>query len=587
MYKKEKGRHALRRLLRVIAGHRAAVLVTLLFAAISSLAAVFATLQLGIVIDSLDIPPPGFSSSNIAYPLLLEELVALAALYLVSALFLWFTTLMANRVAFRTARDLRGQAFDKLGKLPLAYFDGHAHGDLVSRFTGDLDNISDALAMGIVNLFSGAVVVVSSLVLMLRLHAGITLVILLVTPLCFLVAYVVARASQNSFTRQQAVVGELSGFVNEMVGSQKTVKALGYELRSAERFREINARLHKIGRQAQFASSLVNPSARVVDHISYLLVGVVGGFIAIGGGVSIGVISSFLIYSGQFSKPFNDISGIMSNLQTAFASLGRVLSVLDEAEESADAPDAEALTAPRGAVSFEHAAFSYDKTRPLIEDLNLRVEPGSLVAIVGPTGAGKTTIVNLLMRFYDLGSGEIRIDGHPAASLTRDSLRRGFGMVLQETWLFLGTVRDNIAYGKPDATDEEVVAAAKAAYAHSFIRQLERGYDTLIAEDGGNLSQGQRQLLTIARVMLTSPAMLILDEATSSIDTLTERRVQRAFLELMRGRTSFVIAHRLSTIVGADRILVLDKGRIVETGTHGGLLERNGFYAALYRSQFE
>lgn len=574
-------RGSLHRLLTVIAGHKPAVAFTLLFAALSSVAGVYATLLLGRSIDLIA------GSGDVDFPGLFRTLWVLGGMYLCSALFGWLVNLTANRVAYRTARDLRHRAFAKLGRLPLSFFDRHPHGDLISRFTVDLDSVSDALALGLVNLFSGAVVVVSALALMLSLSPAITLVILLVTPLCFLVAWLVARSSQQSFRRQQAVVGEMSGFVSEIVGNQKTVKAFGYEEKSAERFKEINGRLYTVGKNAQFASSLVNPSARFVDHISYLLVGVVGGFIAMGGGVSVGVVSSFLIYSGQFSKPFNEISGIMSNLQTAFASLDRIFAILDETEEQPDAPDAKALADIRGEVAFQDVSFSYSKDRPLIQDLNLRAEPGSLVAIVGPTGAGKTTIVNLLMRFYELDGGAIRVDDFPSTDLERDSLRRNFGMVLQETWLFSGTIKENIAYGKPDATDEEIIAAAKFAHAHSFIRQLPQGYDTPIGEDGGNLSQGQKQLLTIARVMLTNPAMLILDEATSSIDTLTEMRVQRAFFKMMQGRTSFVIAHRLSTIVSADLILVLDKGRIVETGTHFALLAKNGFYTSLYQSQFQ
>lgn len=571
----------LSRLMSAVSKYKLTALLSLLFSALGSAAGVMSTLQLGRAIDMAR------GAGSVDYPGLYRALALLAGLFLASALFGWLASVLANRTAYGTARVLRKQAFSKLGRLPLSFFDSHSHGDIVNRFTSDLDNVSDALAVGLVSLFSGAVVVVCSLIMMFLLNVTLTVVILLVTPLCLIAGWALARLSQRNFRRQQETAGELSGFVSEMVGNQKTVHALGYEKRALGRFYEINSRLHKAGLDAQVASALINPSARFVDHISYLLVGVVGGFMAVSGTVSVGAVSSFLIYSAQFSKPFNEVSGIIANLQTAFASAQRIFALLDEIEEAPDAPGAPALLDGPGEVVFDGVDFSYDPARPLIEKLSFKAPPGGIVAIVGPTGAGKTTIVNLLMRFYEPQGGQILVDGQRASDMSRDSLRRRFGMVLQDTWLLAGTIRENIAYGKPGASEDEVIAAAKRAHAHSFIKQLPKGYSTVISEDGGSLSQGQRQLLTIARVMLTDPRMLILDEATSSIDTLTERRVQKAFLDMMRGRTSFVIAHRLSTIQAADLILVLDKGKVMETGTHQSLLEAGGFYARLYHSQYE
>ncbi|MFV0401030.1 MAG: ABC transporter ATP-binding protein [Oscillospiraceae bacterium] len=568
-------------LFKALSGHIGEAAITLLFATIASLSAVFATLVIGWAIDCATGP------GNVDYVALLRNLILLGVLYLLSAVFTWLVAIFANRIAFGVSRDLRGQVFEKLGRLPLSFFDQNPHGDIISRFTNDLDSVSDALSLGLVSLFTGIVTVLSALALMLSLSWRITLVILLVTPLCFAAAWLVAHLSQTTFRKQQDVVGEMSAYVSEMVGNQKIVKAFGYEEESAKRFGIINQVLKKTGTNAQFASAMINPSTRFVDNLSSMLLGIVGGFTAIAGGVSVGVVSSFLIFSGQFSKPFNEFSGIMTNIQTALASLERIHGILSLPEETPDSPDAAELESPKGEVAFKDVDFSYSKDRELIKGLTLQAKPGNLIAIVGPTGAGKTTIVNLLMRFYEIDAGAITVDGGNITAVTRDSLRRSFGMVLQETWLFRGTIRENIAYGRPDATQEEIESAARFSHAHSFIKRMAKGYDTMLDEDGGNLSQGQKQLLTIARVMLTNPSMLILDEATSSIDTLTEIRVQRAFLKMMQGRTSFVIAHRLSTIVSADLILVLDKGKIVETGTHRQLLDKNGFYAELYRSQFE
>ena len=473
----------------------------------------------------------------------------------------WVTALLANLVANHTVRDLRTDLFGKLSRLPVSYFDTHSRGDMMSRFTNDIDAIADGLTQGIVQLVTGVITVLLTLIFMLTLNPAVTLVAVLVTPLCFLVGFVITRYGSRRFAEQSRTLGILNGYAEEMITGSRTVKAFGYEQRAAAKFDEINEELYRCGYRAQFASALVNPSTRFVNNVAYVLVGVFGVL----AGLTPGVIASFLTYTAQFSKPFNEITAITMQLQLAIASARRVFQVMDEPEQTPDAPGV--LDHPKGRIRFDHVE-------------------GSTIGFVGRSGSGKTTLVNLLMRFYELDRGSIRVDGQLISAIGRDDLRRHFGMVLQETWLFAGTVRDNIAYGRPDATDEEVEAAAKAAHVHSFIRRLPQGYQTMIAEDGGNLSQGQKQLLTIARAMLLDPPMLILDEATSSVDILTEQRIQRAFRRMMQGRTTFVIAHRLSTIRDADLILVLDKGNVVETGTHESLLAQKGFYYRLYNSQF-
>ena len=512
---------------------------------------------------------------------LVQLLLVIAVLYVAGSLLAWVTALLANLVANRTVRDLRVDLFGKLSRLPVGYFDTHSRGDLMSRFTNDIDAIADGLNQGIVQLVTGVITVVLTLLFMLTLDPWVTLVAVLVTPLCFVVGFAITRYGSRRFAEQSRTLGQLNGYAEEMITGSRTVKAFGYEDQAMEKFGSINDELYRCGYRAQFASALVNPSTRFVNNVAYVLVGVFGVL----SGLTPGVISSFLTYTAQFSKPFNEITAITMQLQLAVASARRIFQVIDEAEQSSDS-DKPALAHPAGYIRFEGVDFSYTPDRPLIRDFCLNVEPGMTVAIVGPTGAGKTTLVNLLMRFYEIDNGAIEIDGQSIYAVTRDSLRRQFGMVLQETWLFAGTVRDNIAYGRPDATDEQVEAAAKAAHAHSFIRRLPQGYQSQIAEDGGNLSQGQKQLLTIARAMLLDPPMLILDEATSSVDIVTEQRIQKAFGRMMQGRTTFVIAHRLSTIRDADLILVLDKGNVVETGTHDSLLAQKGFYYRLYNSQF-
>lgn len=504
----------------------------------------------------------------------------------VTVVFQYLMSLCTNQITYKTIRNIRKDAFEKFNTVPLKYIDSHSHGDLMSRFVNDIELISNGLLQGLTQLFTGVVTILGTLAFMLSINMSITVVVVLVTPLSIFVAGIIARLSYSKFKEQSVVRGDLSGFVEEMVGNQKVVTAFSHEEKAEQAFEAINQRLYRCGVRAQFYSSLTNPSTRFVNAMVYAAVGITGAVSVIGGGLSVGQLSSFLSYANQYTKPFNEVTGVLTEIQTAFASARRVFALLDERPEPSDA-ELPALPPAEGAVCVEHADFSYQPDTRLIKDLNITAEPGQRIALVGPTGCGKTTIINLLMRFYDVNRGSIAVDGHPVKSVTRSSLRGQYGMVLQDTWLFSGTIRENIAYGRPDATDEEILEAARKAYADSFIRQLEKGYDTQIAEGGDNLSQGQRQLLCIARVMLTKPPMLILDEATSSIDTRTEVRIQNAFNDMMKGRTSFVVAHRLSTIRSADTILVMNQGRIIERGNHETLLAQNGFYTKLYNSQFE
>lgn len=524
--------------------------------------------------------------NNVDFNGILKIIVILMATIILGALFQWLISLCTNIVTQKTVKDLRTTAFNKINEVPLRYIDSNPHGDIINRVVNDIDLISDGLLQGFTQLFTGIVTIVGTLLFMLSINVSIALVVVLVTPLSLFVASFIAKKSHNSFRVQSATRGELSGYIEEILGNQKVVKAFSYEDEAEEKFKEINARLYESGVKSQFYSSLTNPSTRFVNGIVYAAVGVIGALLAIKGKLTIGDISCFLSYANQYTKPFNEISGVVTELQTAFASAKRVFNLLDELPETPEDKDAISLVKADGYLEINNVNFSYSENKKLIENLNLKVKPGNRIAIVGPTGCGKTTIINLLMRFYDVTSGEIKVDNTNITHLTREGLRRNFGMVLQDTWLYSGTVKENIAYGKVDATDEEIIEAAKAAHAHNFIMRLPNGYDTLINDDGSNISQGQKQLLCIARVMLTKPPMLILDEATSSIDTRTEIYIQKAFDKMMEGRTSFIVAHRLSTIKEADLILVMNAGKIIEQGKHEQLLAANGFYANLYNSQF-
>lgn len=540
----------------------------------------YAPILIGKGIDQIVAP------GKVAFDQLLPILGELIAVALLGALFQWLMTLCTNMVTYKTVRDLRVCVFNKLEEIPLSNIDSRSHGDIISRIINDIDSISDGLLQGFSQLFTGIITIVITLGYMLAINFKVGLVVVVITPLSLFVASFIAKHSFSMFRRQSAIKGQLSGCIEELVGNQKVVKAFCYEERAQKEFDRINHELYDAGVKAQFYSSLTNPCTRFVNSVVYAAVALVGALSCIGGGFTVGALSSFLTYANQYTKPFNEISGVVTELQTALASAKRVFAVMDEPAETPDEPDAAHPFRAEGRVEIDHVSFSYHKEHPLIQDFNLKVQPGQRIALVGPTGCGKTTMINLLMRFYDTDEGEIRVDGVPSQKIARDALRSLYGMVLQDTWMFKGSVRDNIAYGKPDATDEEVVAAAKAAFAHSFIMRLPQGYDTILSEDGGNISQGQKQLLCIARAMLTKPSILILDEATSSIDTRTEVKIQKAFAEMMKGHTSFVVAHRLSTIREADCILVMRDGKIIEQGTHTELLEKNGFYHELYYSQF-
>ena len=503
-----------------------------------------------------------------------------------TALAQWVMNACNNKITYNVIRDIRTEAFEKIEKLPLKYLDAHSYGEIVSRVIADVDQFADGLLMGFTQFFTGIVTIFGTLIFMLTISVRITVAVVVITPVSLFVASFIAKKTFSMFKLQSETRGEQTAFIEEMVGNQKVVQAFSHEDEALEKFDEINERLQKYSLRAIFFSSITNPSTRFVNSLVYATVGVVGAFTAIAGGIRVGQLSSLLSYANQYTKPFNEISGVITELQNALACAGRVIELIEEDAEVPDAEDAVDLEHANGKVELSHVYFSYVPEQKLIEDFNLSVKPGQRVAIVGPTGCGKTTLINLLMRFYDVNSGTIKVSDIPQQQLTRKSLRDNYGMVLQETWLRSGRIRDNIAMGKPDATDEEIIAAAKASHAHGFIKRLPEGYDTVIAEDGGNLSQGQKQLLCIARVMLCLPPMLILDEATSSIDTRTEIKIQNAFAKMMQGRTSFIVAHRLSTIREADIILVMKDGSIIEQGNHEELLEKNGFYAKLYNSQF-
>ncbi len=504
----------------------------------------------------------------------------------VTVLSQWFMNIINNHITYSVVRDIRIEVFNHMEELPLSYIDSHKHGDIVSRIVSDIDQFADGLLMGFTQLFTGIVTILATLGFMIAVNVPIALVVIVLTPLSLFVASFIAKRTYHLFHRQSETRGDITSLVDEMIGQQKIVQAFGYEDEALERFGEINDRLEKDSMSATFYSSLVNPCTRFVNNLVYAAVGIIGAISAIMTGFTVGQLTCFLSYANQYTKPFNEISNVITELQNAMACAGRVFELLDETPQVPEKENAHVLTDTKGAIEIKDVNFSYVKDKTLITNLNLSVKPGMRVAIVGPTGCGKSTLINLLMRFYDVDTGSISVDGTDIRDMTRDSLRENYGMVLQETWLKSGTIRENIAYGKPDATDEEIVQAAKLAHSDSFIRRLPQGYDTVIAEDGGNLSQGQKQLLCITRVMLLLPPMLILDEATSSIDTRTEIRIQKAFNRMMQGRTSFIVAHRLSTIREADVILVMKDGNIIEKGNHDQLMAQNGFYTNLYNSQF-
>ena len=560
-----------------IAGNRKYLILVIISALLANIFMLVAPYISGRAIDFIK------GENNVDFPMVAKIIGILFAVYVLNALFTWGMTVFTNALSNHSIEKMRKDAFGKISKLPLKFFDGHSHGDIISRLTNDIDAVSEGLLQGITQLFSGIVTVVGSLVLMFLLDWRITLCVIVITIICIFVSKAIATNSGKMFRLQAQTIGELNGYVSETVGNLKVVKAFGYEDKSSEVFGEINARLYDCGQKAQFYSSLVNPTTRYINNLAYISVGVLGGLAALAGHLSVGIISSFLIYATQFARPINDMTSILTQLQSAQAAAARIFA-LGEIEPETPDEDRPELEVKNGEVMFKDVDFSYNKDKELIKDLNIVAKSGQRVAIVGPTGAGKTTIVNLLMNFYGVDKGTIFVDGQAIDSVQRDSLRKNFGMVLQDTWLFAGTVKENIAYGKEGATEEEIINAAKAASAHGFIKRLPSGYDTMITEDGGNLSSGQKQLLTIARAMLSDPKILILDEATSNVDTMTEQRIQKAFLKMMEGRTSFIIAHRLSTIREADLILVMDKGRIIEQGTHNELLAKNGFYTKLYNS---
>ncbi|RKJ40793.1 ABC transporter ATP-binding protein [Acutalibacter sp. 1XD8-33] len=570
----------LKKVLRYIRRYRFLVGLSVLLAGVSVAATLYIPILTGDAVDKI-IAPGQVDFAGIG-----SILVYIGIVVGISALAQWVMSVINNRVTYRVVRDIRNEAFHKLQKLPLRYLDSHPAGEIVSRVIADVDQFADGLLMGFTQLFTGVITILGTIGFMVSVNAAITLVVLVVTPISLVVAAFIAKSTYHMFRAQSQVRGEQTGFVEEMVGGQKVVQAFGQERKSMARFEEINERLRKCSLKAIFFSSITNPSTRFVNSLVYTGVGIAGALSVVAGRLTVGQLTCFLSYANQYTKPFNEISGVVTELQNALACAARVFELIEEEPQVPDSPEAFQLEAASGAVRVEGVNFAYRPGQKLIENFNLDVKPGQRVALVGPTGCGKTTVINLLMRFYDVDLGKISVDGRDIREITRKSLRRNYGMVLQDTWLKQGTVRENIAYGRPDAALEEVVEAAKAAHAHSFVKRLPQGYDTKIGEELGGLSQGQKQLLCIARVMLSLPPMLILDEATSSIDTRTEVRIQKAFAKMMKGRTSFIVAHRLSTIRDADVILVMRDGHIIEQGSHEELLAKNGFYAELYNSQF-
>jgi len=570
----------LKKVLHYISHHAFFLICSILCATVMVVLTLYIPILTGDAIDC--ILEPGKVDFDVLFGILKKMALVIAG----TAVAQWVMTVCNNRIAYHVVRDIRRDAFERLQILPLKYLDAHPYGEVVSRIIADVDQFSDGLILGFTQLFTGVITIFGTLIFMVRENVGITLVVVCITPISLFVAAFIARRTYKMFKLQSETRGEQTGLIDEMIGNQKIVQAFGYEAKALERFDEVNERLAKYSLKAIFFSSLTNPCTRFVNSLVYVGVCITGAISVIGGGISVGTLTCFLSYANQYTKPFNEISGVFTEFQNALACASRIFALIEEEPQVPEPDDAVVLGEAEGTVGLEHVYFSYVPDRKLIEDFNLQVKPGQRVAIVGPTGCGKTTVINLLMRFYDVNSGSIKVDGNDIRQVTRESLRENYGMVLQETWLKAGTVRENIVMGKPDATDEEVIAAAKAAHSHSFIKRLPQGYDTVLTEDGEGLSQGQKQLLCITRVMLCLPPMLILDEATSSIDTRTEIRIQKAFSKMMQGRTSFIIAHRLSTIVDADVILVMKDGNIIEQGRHQELLSRGGFYANLYNSQF-
>lgn len=590
--KMDKGqqKETLVKVLKYMKPYRFWLIAAIIMAAVSVVFTLYLPILTGDAVDVLLHFLPSFREtvdSNFDWWYILRQLlVKMGVVILLTAAAQWIMSLCNNHIVYSIIEDIREKAFDKIQKVPLKYLDGHSHGDIMSRVVADVDTFADGLLLGFTQLFTGVITILGTLLFMLSENVGITAVVVLITPVSLFVASFIAKKTFKMFQLQSTTRGEQTTLINEMITNHKEVKAFGREAAVVEDFDEINGRLEKCSLRAIFFSSLTNPCTRFVNSLVYMGVGLTGSLSVIRGGLTVGQLTCFLSYANQYTKPFNEISGVITELQNALACAARIFELIEEEPQIPDAEDARVLTDVDGAVSLNKVSFSYSRDRKLIEDLNLDVKPGQRIAIVGPTGCGKTTIINLLMRFYDVDGGSISVEGTDIRDITRKSLRTSYGMVLQETWLKQGTIRDNIIVGKPDATDEEVIAAAKASHAHSFIRRLPEGYDTVISEDGGSLSQGQKQLLCITRVMLCLPPMLILDEATSSIDTRTEIRIQKAFATMMEGRTSFIVAHRLSTIQNADVILVMKDGHIIEQGNHEELLARKGFYAELYNSQF-
>ena len=582
---KESQKDTLKRVLTYIKPYRHFVWLSLLFAFVTVVTTLYAPIVTGNAIDFI------VDKGQVDFTGLKPLLIRFAIVIAITALSQWLMSLCNNKITYEVVKDIRTSVFERINHFPLKYIDNKQYGEVVSRVINDVDQFSEGLLMGFTQLFTGVITILGTLLFMLSVNIKITIVVVLITPVSLFVAGYIARKTYHMFRLQSESRGDMTALVDEMIGNQKIVQAFGYEDDAMNRFDKINNELSGYSLRATFFSSITNPATRFVNGLVYAGVGIVGAFVAVNGGITVGQLSCFLSYANQYTKPFNEISGVVTEIQNAIACAARVFELLDEPTEQADDPDCKVLTRQEveddSNLVLEHVAFSYDKEKPLIKNLNLNVKRGQRVAIVGPTGCGKSTLINLLMRFYDIDAGSIMLNGNSIYKITRDSLRGNYGMVLQETWLKSGTIAENIAYGKPDAGREEIIEAAKACHAHSFIKRMSNGYDTVIGEDGGNLSQGQKQLLCIARVMLEVPPMLILDEATSSIDTRTEIKVQNAFAKLMKGRTSFVVAHRLSTIKESDVILVMKDGDIIEQGNHEELLRKDGFYAQLYNSQYK